>query len=135
QSGAPLAGRQIIAVLDGQAVGHVEFYLHPDNLALQVVGVQVHLGFRKRGLAFLLRDRLYEAHPDAWINHGLRTDEGARWWHRYRDPAPERNVHNRPTAEWTAYFLAPGVDRGPAANRVWNQLFALDGHQGAEHRY
>jgi hypothetical protein len=86
-------------------------------------------------LAYLLMDRLYEAHPDAWINHGLRTDEGGRWWHRYRDPAPERNVHNRPPAEWAAYFLAPGVDRGRAANRVWNQLFALDGHQGAEHRY
>lgn len=56
-------GRQIIAVLDGQAVGHVEFYLHSDNLALQVVGVQVHPGFRKRGLASLLMDRLYEAHP------------------------------------------------------------------------
>ncbi|MGW1506113.1 GNAT family N-acetyltransferase [Streptomyces mirabilis] len=72
-------GCQVIAVLNGRAVGHLEFYLHPDNASVQVVLVQVEPAFRKRGLASLLMDKLYAAYPDAWINQGIRTDEGARW--------------------------------------------------------
>ncbi|MFF7526572.1 hypothetical protein [Streptomyces pseudovenezuelae] len=54
-------------------------------------------------LAFLLMDRLYEAHPDPWINHGLRSYGSAcmpgRWC--FCSPGLHRFVHDpaRPAAE------------------------------------
>lgn len=129
------AGHQVIAVVQGQAAGHVELHLHPDALALEVVLLEVAPGFRGRGLASLLMDRLHETYPHAWINHGRRTVDGAQWWDRYRDPAPERNIHNRPPADWARYFRAPGVAADRAVNRGRNKWCGLDGHRAAEYRY
>ncbi|MGW1365179.1 GNAT family N-acetyltransferase [Streptomyces chartreusis] len=56
-------GRQVVALIQGRAAGHVEFYLHPDGLALEVSYLEVSTEFRNLGLASLLMDRMYEAHP------------------------------------------------------------------------
>lgn len=128
-------GRQIIAIVNGAAVGHVEFYLHPEGRALEVGFLEVVDGFDRRGLASLLMDALYEAHPDAWVDHGRRTEEGTKWWSRYRDPAPERNIHNRPPGEWAVYFRAPRVAADRANNAHWNDHYCVKGHRAAEYRY
>lgn len=128
-------GRQVIAEVQGRAAGYVEYYLHPDGLAVEVVQLEVSPGFRSLGLAGLLMDRLHEVHPHAWVNHGHRSHAGAGWWDRYRDPAPERNIHNRPPAEWARYFHAPTVAANRVVNRARNKWLELDGHRAAEHRY
>ncbi|MET7489823.1 GNAT family N-acetyltransferase [Streptomyces sp. NPDC005538] len=136
--GTPLhrwPGRQVIAVVQGRAAGHVEFYLHPDALALEVSYLEVAPGFRSLGLASLLMDRLYETYPQAWINHGRRSVEGAHWWDQYRDPSPERNIHNRPPADWARYFRAPSIAADRVVNRGRNKWYDLDGHRAAEYRY
>ncbi|MCZ1012267.1 GNAT family N-acetyltransferase [Streptomyces lydicus] len=128
-------GRQVIAEVQGRAAGHVEYYLHPDGLAVEVVQLEVSPGFRRLGLAGLLMDRLHEVHPRAWVNHGYRSHAGAEWWDQYRDPAPERNIHNRPPAEWSRYFRAPRVAANRVVNRERNKWLELDGHRAAEHCY
>ena len=125
----------MIAVVEGWAVGHVEFYLHPDGLAVEVGVLEVAEDYRGLGLASLLMDRLHEEHPRAWVNHGLRSVDGAHWWNRYQDPAPARNIHNRPPAEWARYFRAPRVGAQRAANRGHNKSYDLNGHKDAEYRY
>ncbi|QKZ24286.1 GNAT family N-acetyltransferase [Streptomyces chartreusis] len=128
-------GHQVIAVVAERAAGHVEFHLHPDGLALEVSYLEVSREFRNLGLASLLMDRVYEAHPDAWINHGRRSPDGAKWWDCYREPAPERNIHNRPPAEWAMHFHAVRVAADQAVNHERNRFYGLDGHRDAEHRY
>ncbi|MEU6071926.1 GNAT family N-acetyltransferase [Streptomyces sp. NPDC047082] len=129
------SGHQLIAVMREQAAGHVEFYLHPDNLALEVGLLEVAPGFRGLGLASTMMDRLLELYPDAWINHGHRSPDGAHWWDRYRDPAPQRNIHNRPPAHWARYFHSPSVAADRASNRGRNKWYDLDGHKADEYRY
>ena len=128
-------GRQVIAVVNGAAAGHAEFYLHPGGQALEVGLVEVAEAFRGNGLASILMDALCEAHPNAWVNHGLRTPEGAQWWDRSHDPAPERNIHNRAPGEWASYFQAPRVAADRARNAEWNSFYRLNGHRDAEYRY
>ncbi|MFJ2825940.1 GNAT family N-acetyltransferase [Streptomyces toxytricini] len=128
-------GRQAIAVVDGRQAGSVKFFAHPQGLAVEIDMLEVAEDFRGRGLASLLIDTVYEAYPNAWINHGLRTMDGAHWWDRYRDPAPGRNIHNRPPQEWASHFRASRVAADKAHNASWNTHFGLDGHQGTEYRY
>ncbi|MEU9420207.1 GNAT family N-acetyltransferase [Streptomyces sp. NPDC048272] len=128
-------GRQVIALVDGGQAGSVQFHAHPQGAAVEVSMLEVLDAFRGRGLASLLIDTVYEAYPDAWINHGVRSIDGAHWWDRYRDPAPERNVHNRPPGEWAAYFMASRVAADKTRNASWNRHFGLDGHGAAEYRY
>ncbi|MEU8779540.1 hypothetical protein [Streptomyces sp. NPDC048606] len=113
----------------------MKFHAHPQGAAVEVSMLEVLDGFRGRGLASLLVDTVYEAYPDAWINHGVRTVDGAYWWDRYRDPAPERNIHNRPPGEWAAFFMASRVAADKSRNASWNRHFGLDGHGTAEYRY
>jgi GNAT superfamily N-acetyltransferase len=128
-------GRQLIAVVNRAAVGHIRFGLHPDGLALEVSFLRVSEEFRGLGLASLLMDALYQAHPDAWINHGPRSPDGAQWWDQYYDPAPERNIHNTAPREWASYFHATTVAANRARNAEWNTFYRLHGHHDAEHRY
>ncbi|WP_405787203.1 hypothetical protein OG753_04095 [Streptomyces sp. NBC_00029] len=58
-----------------------------------------------------------------------------RWWDRYTDPAPERNIHNRPPSEWAQYFDAVQVAAQRAKIAYLNRHFDLDGHRAAEYRY
>ncbi|MFI1701487.1 hypothetical protein ACH419_36790 [Streptomyces bobili] len=90
---------------------------------------------RRRRLAGVLMDALYAAYPTAWISHGWRTKSGSYWWNGYQDPAPERNVHNRPPAEWAAYFDAVDVASDRAHNAHQNDYYGLYGHRDALYRY
>ena len=128
-------GRLVIGVVEANAVGGIAFHVHPDGRALEISLVDVAEELQARGLASVLMDAVYAAYPHAWINHGLRTPEGARWWDRYRDPAPERNIHNRPPGEWSAYFDAVDVARDRTHNAYLNREHGLHGHSDAEYRY
>ncbi|MFI9772748.1 GNAT family N-acetyltransferase [Streptomyces sp. NPDC052415] len=128
-------GRHLVASIGSSVAGQLDFFLHPDGQAVKVAMLRVHPDFQRRGLATVLMDALYAAHPTAWINHGFRTESGARWWNGYREPAPQRNVHNRPPAEWAAYFDAVDVALDKAHNAHQNRYYGLDGHREAVYRY
>lgn len=98
------SGRRIMAQVGGAYAGHLDVYVHPDGQAVEVAELEVSPDHQLRNLASVMMDALYAAYPTAWINHGRRDPEGTRWWDRYSEPAPERNVHNRPPAEWAYYF-------------------------------
>ncbi|MFI2437131.1 GNAT family N-acetyltransferase [Streptomyces sp. NPDC018693] len=131
----PWLGRHLVASVGSSVAGQLDFFLHPDGQAVKVVMLRVHPDFQRRGLAGVLMDALYAAHPTAWINHGWRTENGARWWNGYREPAPQRNVHNRPPAEWASYFDAVDVASDKAHNAHQNNYYGLDGHRDAVYRY
>jgi hypothetical protein len=127
--------RRMMALVGGRLAGRIDFLLHPEERALSVWGLEVEPEFQRRHLASVMMDAVYAAHPQAWVDHGGRGPAGARWWDRYRDPAPERNIHNRPPREWAQYFNALDVAAQRVKNAYHNTLYGLDGHQGAEYRY
>jgi GNAT superfamily N-acetyltransferase len=131
----PWLGRRLVASVGSSVAGQLGFFLHPDGQAVKVVMLRVHPDFQRRGLASVLMDALYAAHPTAWINHGWRTENGARWWNGYREPAPQRNVHNRPPVEWAGYFDAVDVASDKAHNAHQNKHYGLDGHREDVYRY
>lgn len=126
----PWLGRHLVASVGSSVAGQLDFFLHPDGQAVKVAMLRVHPVFQRRGL-----DALYAAHPMAWINHGWRTENGARWWSGYRESAPQRNVHNRPPEEWASYFDAVEVALDKAHNAHQNKHYGLDGHRDAVYRY
>ncbi|MFE0062652.1 GNAT family N-acetyltransferase [Streptomyces sp. NPDC059003] len=122
-------GRQIIAVIDGLAAGHLDYYLHPQGEALEVELLLVNEEFQRRGLASLLVDTLAAAHPTAWASPGALTGEGAQWWARYRDRAPaERNIHHRPPADWARHFKATRAAADRNRNVHLSKHLNLPGH-------
>ncbi|MFE4304860.1 hypothetical protein ACFRR6_02090 [Streptomyces sp. NPDC056891] len=127
--------RRVLAMVGGVQAGRLDFLVHPDGQALSVWMLEVEPGFQRRNLASVMMDALYAAHPTAWIDHGGRTQDGARWWNRYAEPAPERNIHNRPPDEWAQYFDAPVVMAQRSRNAYQNRMNGLDGHGAAEYRY
>ncbi|MEV4333449.1 hypothetical protein AB0K02_23385 [Streptomyces sp. NPDC049597] len=133
--GGAWSARRLMALVGGAPAGHLDFLLHPDGRALSVLMLLVNPQFQRRNLASVMMDALYAAHPTAWIDHGGRTGEGARWWDRYSEPAPERNIHNRPPSEWATYFDAVQVAADKAQNVYTNRFCGLDGHREAEYRY
>ncbi|MGW6144427.1 hypothetical protein [Streptomyces sp. NPDC055140] len=126
--------RRLLATAGGQHAGRIDFVVHPDGQALSVWMLEVEPAFERRNLAPVMMDALYAAHPSAWVDHGRRTSEGAAWWDRYADPAPERNIHNRPFGEWAQYFDAVQVAAQRAKNAYQNRYYGLDGHSAAEYR-
>ncbi|MFD6329223.1 GNAT family N-acetyltransferase [Streptomyces niveus] len=128
-------GRHMVAAIGRTVAGQVDFYVHPDGQAVKVAGLRVHSDFQRRGLASMLMDAVYAAYPTAWITHGLRDKDGVHWWNAYRDPAPERNIHNRPPAEWAAYFDTLEVAGNQAQHAHLNRHYRLDGHRDAVYRY
>ncbi|MET8816423.1 GNAT family N-acetyltransferase [Streptomyces sp. NPDC004549] len=131
----PWLGRRVVAAIGGRAAGRIDYVLHPDGQALKVAMLEVLPDFQRRGLAGVMMDALYAAYPTAWINHGWRTKRGAFWWNGYAEPAPQRNVHNRPPAEWAAYFNAVDVAADMAHNAHQNKTYDLDGHREVVYRY
>ncbi|MER5885918.1 GNAT family N-acetyltransferase [Streptomyces sp. NPDC001941] len=127
--------RRIVALASGRAAGHVEFTVHPDGKALSVQQLLVYQAFQRRGIGSAMMDAVYAAHPQAWIDHGSRTPNGILWWDGYNDPAPDRNIHNRPPLDWARYFDPVVVFRQRATNARSNIVYKLDGHQDAEYRY
>ncbi|MER5376266.1 GNAT family N-acetyltransferase [Streptomyces sp. NPDC002553] len=134
-TGTPWQGRRLVALVGQAVAGHLDVHVHPDGQAVKVWMLDVQPDFQRRGLAGLLMDTLYAAYPTAWINHGARTREGTWWWNSYRDPAPQRNVHNRPPAEWAVYFDAVEVASEKAQNAHLNAFYGLDGHRHDVYRY
>ncbi|MEW2515956.1 GNAT family N-acetyltransferase [Streptomyces sp. NPDC046870] len=133
--GEPWEGRRLVALVGQSAAGSLDFHVHPDGQAVRVWMLEVYPGFQRRGLASVLMDALYAAYPTAWINHGTRSRDDARWWNGYRDPHPRRNVHNRPPGEWAAYFDAVEVASDKAQLVHRNDHDGLDGHRDAVYRY
>ncbi|MGW6202069.1 GNAT family N-acetyltransferase [Streptomyces sp. NPDC055089] len=133
--GVPWLGRHLVATIGPSVAGRLDFFLHPDGQAVKVSMLRVHPDFQRRGVAGVMVDALYAAYSTAWINHGWRTKEGAQWWNGYREPTPHRNVHNRPPAEWSAYFDAVDVASDRAHNAHQNNHYGLDGHRDAVYRY
>lgn len=119
--------RRVMALVGGQPAGRIDFLVHPDGLAVSVWGMEVEPEFQRRNLALVMMDALYAAHPTAWIDHGGREPDGVRWWDRYTDPAPERNIHNQPPAEWARYFDALQVAAQRVKNAYQNRLFGSTG--------
>lgn len=128
-------GHRLVASIGRSAAGELGFLVHPDGQAVKVATLSVQPGFQRRRLAGVLMDTLYTAYPTAWINHGWRTTSGAYWWNGYQDPAPERNVHNRPPAEWASYFDAVGVASDRAHNDHKITYCGLYGHRDALYRF
>ncbi|MFE2850222.1 hypothetical protein ACFXJO_03715 [Streptomyces lavendulae] len=127
--------RRVLAMVGGVQAGHLDFMVHPDGQALSVWMLKVEPGFQRRNLASVMMDAVYAAHPTAWIDHGGRTQDTARWWNRYAEPDPARNIHNRPPQEWARYFDAAAVMGQRSRNAYLNRMNGLDGHGAAEYRY
>ncbi|WP_327411192.1 hypothetical protein OG458_42415 (plasmid) [Streptomyces sp. NBC_01281] len=127
--------RRIMALVGGQMAGRLDFTVHPDGRAVTVWGLEVEPQFQGRRLASVMVDALYAAHPAAWVSHRWRSEAGARWWDQYTDPAPERNIHNRPPSEWAAYFNALDVAAQRTRNAYQNKMLGLGGRKEAEYRY
>ncbi|MFF9158247.1 hypothetical protein ACF1AB_39155 [Streptomyces sp. NPDC014846] len=133
--GGAWSGRRILALVGGVHAGHLDVFVHPDQQAVGVANLEVEPGFRGQHLASVMMDALYAAYPTAWINHGGRGPQGTLWWDRYDEPAPERNVHNRPPAEWAAYFDAVAVAGQRARNAYQNRYQGVHGHREHVYRY
>ncbi|MFD5079511.1 hypothetical protein [Streptomyces sp. NPDC058371] len=133
--GGAWSGQRVMALVGGAYAGHLDVYVHPDGQAVDVAGLEVSPEYRNRYLASVMMDALYAAYPTAWINHGGRTPGGTVWWDRYNEPAPERNVHNRPAAEWAYYFDPLTVAAQKARNAYQNRYHGVNGHQEAVYRY
>lgn len=133
--GGAWSGRRIMALTGGAYAGHLDVYVHPDGQALEVAGLDVAPAHQRRGLASVMMDALYAAYPTAWINHGGRSPEGTHWWDSYREPAPHRNIHNRPPAEWAHYFDPVVVAAQKARNAYHNRYEGVHGHRDAVYRY
>lgn len=133
--GGSWSGRRVMALVGGSHAGQLDFYVHPDGQAVHVAGLEVSPEYGNRSLASVMMDALYAAYPTAWINHGGRGPEGVVWWDRYSEPAPERNVHNRPPAEWAYYFDPLAVAAQRARNAYLNRHVGVNGHREAEYRY
>jgi mRNA-degrading endonuclease RelE of RelBE toxin-antitoxin system len=94
---------------------------------------------RGSGVASAMMDALYHHYPNAWINHGYRTDNGSTWWNRYEEPDPSRNVHNvapdethpRLKHHWTKHFDTDDVVDDMDSLARTNQSL---GHEGNAHR-
>jgi hypothetical protein len=127
--------RSLLAVVDRRIAARLAFVVHPDGHAVSVKDLATSSDFGRRGLASVLMDALYGAHPTAWIDHGIRTRDGCRWWDRYADPAPERNIHNRPPVEWATYFDASLVGGQRARNAYLSESMGLTSHRAAQYRY
>ncbi|MFF2205326.1 hypothetical protein [Streptomyces sp. NPDC058145] len=134
-AGGAWSGRRVLALVGGAYAGRLDFFVHPDGQAVQVDMLEVERRFQKRGLASVLMDALYASHPTAWIDHGGRSPEGTLWWDRYREPAPERNIHNRPPVEWAHYFDPVGVAGQKTRNAYQNRYHGVDGHRSVVYRY
>lgn len=121
-------------------------YGHPDpnHSPGDAEAVKVHMlhtepHARGSGVASAMMDSLYHHYPNAWINHGYRTDNGSTWWNRYDEPDPSRNVHNvgpdeqhpRLKNHWTSHFDVDDVvgDMDSLADTNMNL-----GHEGNAHR-
>jgi hypothetical protein len=133
--GGAWSGRRIMAQVGGAYAGHLDVYVHPDGQAVEVAELEVPPDYQLRNLASVMMDALYAAYPTAWINHGGRGPEETRWWDRYSEPAPERNPHNRPPAEWAHYFDPVVVASQKARNAYRNRYDGVDGHREAVYRY
>ncbi|MET9777672.1 GNAT family N-acetyltransferase [Streptomyces sp. NPDC006367] len=130
------SGQRLIAMVGGAMAGHLDFFVHPDGQALSVFLLEVSPSHRGQGLASVLMDALYASYPTAWIDHGTRREpDGILWWDRYSEPAPERNIHNRPPQEWAEYFDARHVMADKADNAARNRTTGVHGHRDAEYRY
>ncbi|MEE1737050.1 GNAT family N-acetyltransferase [Streptomyces sp. BE147] len=129
-------GQRLVALVGGAMAGHLDFFVHPDGGAVSVFLLSVSPGHRKHGFASVLMDALYASYPTAWIDHGTRLEpDGILWWDRYNEPAPERNVHNRPPQEWASYFDARHIFADKAENAARNRTTGARGHRDAEYRY
>lgn len=118
------SSQNLVGYINGRRVGHINYSMYgngdPEKAdALKVnflhtgsadpsaarVDVRTRPTGTGRGVASALMDHLYEKHPQAWINHGYRTSDGLKWWRRYQEPDPGRNVHNvHPSEGWNRYF-------------------------------
>ncbi len=117
---------------------------HPFNQGHKAGAVKVHYlhtseGSRGSGVASAMMDALYHHYPNAWVNHGYRTNDGSKWWNGYDEPDPGRNVHNvHPdstshgmSSDWTDHF-----DRDDVVNDMssLSGTNAQEGHEGNAHR-
>lgn len=106
--------------------------------AVKVKYLHTNPDHQGHGVASAMMDALYHHYPNAWINHGYRTNDGSRWWDSYDEPDPGRNVHNVAPEEghprlthWSKHF-----DPGDVADdiRTLNDTNDDLGHEGNAHR-
>jgi len=94
---------------DGRALGSLHFQQSDDARAIRVSMLHTARAARGQGVATRMMGELtrHAASNDAWVNHGVRTRQGARWWAGFadKDAAPHLNIHNvHPSAGWNRYF-------------------------------
>jgi hypothetical protein len=106
----------------------------------KVAGVMVHMmgshgvengddsRSRVPGLASAMMDHLHSKYPHALINHGERSGGGVNWWKSYKDPAPDRNIHNLPPEKWRDMWDSHQVAKDIASNEQNDP-----GHHSADH--
>jgi GNAT superfamily N-acetyltransferase len=117
---------------------------HPFSAGHKAGAVKVHMlhtnpAHRGSGVASAMMDSLYHHYPNAWINHGYRTDNGSTWWNKYDEPDPGRNVHNvspddhshRLKKHWTSHF---DVDDVVSDMDSLSRTNEEQGHEGNAHR-
>lgn len=111
----------------------------PDAQAVKVHMLHTSPSARGTGVASAMMDALYHHYPKAWINHGFRTNDGSRWWNRYNEPDPGRNVHNVAPddhshgldSHWTDHFDTHEVVDNMDSLAETNEE---EGHEGNAHR-
>lgn len=103
----------------GEVAGWINHSVHPSGGMVRVHKMEVQPGHRGKGVASQMMDHLYATNPHAVIDHGMRTNDGKRWWDTYHDPAPERdrdNISLKDFHENHRHMLPgktlPGIHRG-----------------------
>lgn len=111
----------------------------PSAAAVKVHMLHTSPEARGSGVASAMMDSLYHHYPNAWINHGYRTDNGSSWWNGYDEPSPGRNIHNVSpdnhshgmSSHWTSHFDVDDVVSDMSSLSETNRNL---GHEGNAHR-
>jgi GNAT superfamily N-acetyltransferase len=70
----------LVAYLNGNPVGHIDFNVFENNLSIEMV--EVKKDFKRRGIGKAMMDELYKEYPDLDVNIGYTTDEGEAFFEK-----------------------------------------------------
>lgn len=133
--------RLLIGLMNGVEAGYLQHHAyHHDDTPLEEDEPgenAAHVGVRmievpgeshqRQGVASAMMDHLYDAYPNATIDHGDRTAQGRSWWDSYENPDPSRTA-----AAYRSDVPGANGSQGPFASEyALPHVYARDIHSGA----